>query len=93
MANGNKIEREQWLPTCKNATLLIEKKEAYRLTMVENIRLQLHLSICKVCRLYQMQTKLIDTGIKHWLKAKSMEEFKVSEEFKSKIINEIEKES
>jgi hypothetical protein len=45
--------------TCKKATYLVSKNEEHRLTLLEWLRLQFHLSICSFCRLFQKQTKLI----------------------------------
>lgn len=51
--------------SCKKATYLICKKEEVQLSFLEKVKLQLHLSICKFCRLFKLQTTFIDKNAVH----------------------------
>jgi hypothetical protein len=68
--------------TCKKATYLISKNEESRLTVLEWIRLQIHLSICSLCMLFQKQTKTIGDNAKHTHEYKHL---KLSDSVKEKI--------
>ncbi len=45
--------------TCKEATLAIIKKEEGKISLTERIRLLIHLAICKFCKMFEKQNKLI----------------------------------
>lgn len=45
--------------TCKEATLLMELKDANKSNKLQNIRLSIHLMICKYCRLYIKKSAII----------------------------------
>jgi predicted anti-sigma-YlaC factor YlaD len=45
--------------SCKKATYLVSKKEEGKLTWLESIRLRSHLSICSLCRKFELQTAFI----------------------------------
>lgn len=47
------------LPTCRDATLLLEKREGQPLPLAERLRLWVHLLFCVYCRRYVQQTRLI----------------------------------
>jgi len=44
---------------CKQATLLIEKRQIKSLSFRENIELRIHLAGCSVCQLYNKQSQII----------------------------------
>lgn len=47
--------------SCEKASLLIEKKVSKQsISIMENIRLKGHLSMCKFCRAYNRKVTLID---------------------------------
>lgn len=46
----------KWKITCKQATMLISKKEEGRLSLLQRIQLYQHLWICSLCRLFEKQT-------------------------------------
>lgn len=46
--------------TCQETTLLLEVKNNLPLSFIENIRLKIHLYICKNCETYQQNIKIID---------------------------------
>ena len=50
--------------SCLKATELIEKKLHIQLNFKQKLQLKLHKSMCKACRLYGKQSKLIDESIK-----------------------------
>jgi hypothetical protein len=65
--------------SCLKATELIEKKIHVRLNTQEQIRLTLHKSMCKACRLYEKQSRLIDHALKkHIPENINIEEFKLN---------------
>jgi hypothetical protein len=51
--------------SCKNATLLIEKKLATKLSVKERLHLKLHLFLCKACADYGIQSAWIDKVLKN----------------------------
>ena len=72
--------------SCLKATELIEKKLHVELRFKEKLQLKLHKSMCKACRIYGDQSKLMDKAIKKRLHKSlniNIEEFK--SEIKQKI--------
>ena len=51
--------------TCLQATLLISKKEAGQTSVLENIKLAIHFSICNGCKSFSKQTRFITTNAKN----------------------------
>jgi hypothetical protein len=51
--------------SCKKATYLISKKEENRLSWFEKIKLRGHLTICSLCRKFEIQTGFIGRMAKH----------------------------
>lgn len=49
---------------CREASLLCTKRREVKLTFAENIRLQLHLFICKPCKLFAKQIAILHRSIK-----------------------------
>lgn len=45
--------------SCKEATLLSLKKEEGKLSIIERLKLRMHLNMCKVCEFFSLQTKFI----------------------------------
>jgi hypothetical protein len=72
--------------TCKKATYLISKNEEHRLSLLEWVKLQFHLSICSLCKLFQKQTKLIGQNAKH---SQDYQQLKLSDATKAKIIDQM----
>ncbi len=68
--------------TCKKATYLVSKNEEHRISFLEWLRLQFHLSICSFCRLFQKQTKLIGN---HAADTQNFKPMKLSETAKERI--------
>lgn len=50
---------------CKEATLLIEKKQEKQIAFSDRIKLLIHLMICEFCRRFQRQSKLISGTVSH----------------------------
>lgn len=50
---------------CKEATLLMAKKEEGKLSLMEKMKLSLHTSMCSFCRKFEMQTNQIAKESKH----------------------------
>lgn len=46
--------------SCEQATLLMELQENQQTTAIQNIRLKLHLIICKYCKIYSKKMKLMN---------------------------------
>ncbi|MGF1924580.1 MAG: hypothetical protein ACQUHE_10410 [Bacteroidia bacterium] len=75
---------------CQKATFLIEKKSKDQISIAEEIELKFHLVGCKVCRIYQQQSMLIDRILKGNLFESSLDsDFK--EDLSKKISDAIEK--
>jgi hypothetical protein len=51
--------------TCKRASFLVTKKEEGKIGIMEQIQLQMHLSICSLCRLFEKQSWLIGSNAKN----------------------------
>jgi hypothetical protein len=51
--------------TCSDATLYVSKREEGKLSSKVRFKLFLHLLICKFCRLFAKQNKLVIHEIKH----------------------------
>jgi hypothetical protein len=76
------------LMSCRNATVLIEKKKLAGLTLVEKIELKVHLTACKYCNQYNAQDQLIDEFMKDLEEATEFKAAKAPElstDFKHKM--------
>lgn len=51
--------KQKILLTCKDATLLICKKQEDAITFKERIQLKFHLLVCKICSLFNIQSNQI----------------------------------
>lgn len=49
--------------TCKEASLLIIKSEEQHLSYSEKLRVNLHLFICRMCRLFKRQNKILGKAL------------------------------
>ena len=54
--------------SCKTASELIDIRYEKPLSISENIRLRIHLSMCKQCLQYSKQSKIIDDAIQKMLR-------------------------
>ena len=58
-----------WNLCCKQATfLLLKKEEQQKLSFKEETALKFHMSICKLCRAFKIQSALMNDTIKQSLK-------------------------
>jgi hypothetical protein len=79
---------------CKQATLLIEKKQLTRLSFRESIELRIHLAGCSMCKLYNKQSHVISTMVLQ-LYHDSMQQastVKLDDDFKKDLQDRIENE-
>ncbi|WP_143310121.1 anti-sigma factor family protein [Chitinophaga vietnamensis] len=51
------------MPSCKDATMLVEKRLQQPVSFIERMGLALHLLICKYCRRYAKQSSIIDAAV------------------------------
>lgn len=51
--------------SCKEATMLTLKKEEGKLSLIERLKLKLHLGMCKFCTLFSIQSKYLSDHAKH----------------------------
>jgi predicted anti-sigma-YlaC factor YlaD len=59
---------------CRQATFLITKREGHALTLRERFQLYVHLAICKFCRRFSEQTKLIAKAARRLTPGESLSE-------------------
>ena len=76
---------------CRKATLLIEKKQLAKLTLREKMELNIHLTGCSVCKLFQQQSLLINRQIKRLLQSSMLEKRSLDEKYKKELQEKIEK--
>jgi hypothetical protein len=85
-----------FVPSCRKATELTEKKNLTGLKRTEKILLFMHTSMCDVCSLYSKQSHFIDTVLKHQsdpnLEAKQPAHKSLSAAGKRDIISNLERE-
>lgn len=79
----NELEKIQY--NCKKATFLIEKKSLDGISLVEQQELEIHLKGCRVCRLFQQQSLLIDEMVKVHLFGPAAEGLKLDTSFKREL--------
>lgn len=84
-----KILHILFLP-CKEATLLMEKRNAQKISAKENMRLSLHIAICKWCKVYNEKLILLDKIFRKTLTEKNTEinESEI-QDFKNKMIEKL----
>jgi len=49
--------------SCVQATFLVTKEMSGTITFWEKIKMQLHLMVCKYCRLFKKQSRFIDDNV------------------------------
>lgn len=64
---------------CSEISLLIEKKTANELSMMEKLRLAAHLRVCEMCRAYQQKVAQMDNLLKKWVKKEKNDSFETTE--------------
>jgi Arc/MetJ family transcription regulator len=74
---------------CRQATLLLDKREFVKLTFRETIELRIHLYKCGVCKLYGQQTHVINRMVQQLLKN---QEYRLDDGFKQELQSRIDEE-
>jgi len=82
--------------SCKKASSLIEKKLDFKLSVAERFQLYMHTSMCEACRAYEKQSNDMDSILNdhihtHSDSSKPSEE-KLSDDFKTQMINKLKEE-
>jgi hypothetical protein len=72
---------------CKEATLLVEKRQDERIGMVSSLKLNFHFFICKACSAYNKQSTIISQLLKRGFEsnANSTDEEALKAQIKSKL--------
>lgn len=52
--------------SCKEASLLLSEAEDRRLTLVERVKLRLHLSVCEACTRFSQQIAFLRKAMKRY---------------------------
>ncbi|MDO4728109.1 MAG: hypothetical protein Q4B43_03775 [Bacteroidota bacterium] len=68
-----------WILPCSEISLLIEKKAANNISLLEKFRLKAHLNICKICSAYQKKAALMDKLWKNQAERSQKDDFKNTE--------------
>lgn len=79
--------------SCKQATELVEKRENFGLSKLENLKLKFHLSMCSSCSKYSKQSILLDRALSSAFKNDLDDNVKFTDEAKKKITENCIKES
>ena len=74
---------------CRHATFLIEKRQYRALTIRERIELAIHLSGCRVCRLFQRQSRWITRMLRSLFHYAESQESRLNDEFKQQMQQKI----
>jgi predicted anti-sigma-YlaC factor YlaD len=75
--------------SCKKATMLVEKQKAIgTVSGIQKMQLKIHLSMCKACKGYIEQSKLIDKSLQQ-LNDQSPENTPLPNATKKQIIKKI----
>ncbi len=73
---------------CEQATFLVDKEHYTPLSSKEKFDLKLHLVTCKFCRLYKLESHLINNKLTQVFKFDNLE-LKLSEEQKKKMLEKL----
>ena len=76
------------MTTCEQASFLIDKEQYAPLSLKEKIDLKMHLLTCKFCRLYKIESNLINDEINRVVELNKAE-IKLSDEQKQRIIDNL----
>lgn len=77
---------------CKHATLLIEKRSYEHLTPREFFELRFHLLFCSFCRLFKIQSKVINLMVIELFKNSENSALKLDDNFKIELQERIQEE-
>ena len=73
---------------CEQATYLIDKEQYNSLSVKEKFDLKFHLMTCKYCRLYKVESRLINDKLTQVFKFDEVE-LKLSNDQKQKMIDKL----
>lgn len=72
--------------SCKKATLLIEMSQKQKLSLIESLRLKMHLKMCEKCTQYKKQSFLIENVLKsNHINTSSLNDFTLSDDSKARF--------
>ena len=77
---------------CEKATFLIEKKLIGSITARQKLELKIHLAGCKICRVFEQQSKAINRLVHELFHGSTHHEQKLDDEFKRTLQELIEQE-
>ena len=77
---------------CKQATLLIEKKQIKPLSFRETIELRIHLAGCSMCQLYKKQSHVINIMVQQLFHDSMQTTVTLDDDFKKELQDRIEEE-
>src|SRR5882762_9859146 len=77
---------------CKQATFLIEKRSAGKITFREAIELRIHLFGCSFCRIYKKQSRVINEMVQELFRSSMQTDRKLDDKFKKELQIRIEEE-
>jgi len=75
---------------CRQATYLIEKGQHTRLSIVERVKLAIHLPGCSVCRLFRRQSRMINRMMRGLFQASATRGHVLDESVKREMQEKIE---
>ena len=88
MSNDNVFKKLKngMMLSCDSATLLITKGEFEKLSLMDELRLKMHLASCKLCRRFEEQSAEMSQQIKNFSDTDSITlAHKLSDEQKNKL--------
>lgn len=77
--------------SCKQATFLISKKQETKLSLKEQLQLTLHLCICRMCKLFKIQTNFIVKNARQLQAQQQQLPKPVKEKIANELMNEMKK--
>ncbi len=77
---------------CRQATLLIEKKQMVKLSIHEKLELRIHLAGCSFCRLYNTQSRMINVMVQQLFQSSVNNEIHLDDDFKKELQERIDRE-
>lgn len=89
-----KLDILNWLKnklflSCKRAAELIDRKQSGNITVLQDMQLRMHTSMCKVCTAYEKQSKLLEELLEKKLKSKENVTEDEKAQLKRKILDRL----
>jgi hypothetical protein len=72
---ANNTNSKKLMITCKEATMLSVQKSEINISLLDKMRLFIHLLVCQYCRLFNKQNKIIDKLLSNWKTDKKLSDF------------------